>query len=331
MQGKQPSAPLSCLPANERAVQTNLPLPYMKQRCLLSALLAALLLPLSNHGETQTALTVELWPGQAPGENGNIGEERDMTKPGDGLVAGQAVVRLGNVSRPALTFYRPPPEIDTGTAVVVCPGGGYHILAMDLEGSEVCQWLNSVGVTGVLLKYRVPKRPGIEKHSAALQDAQRALGLVRHRAAQLGIDPNRIGVLGFSAGAHLSAALSNNFEKRTYPAVDEADEISCRPDFALLIYPAYLSVKEENDRISPELKITAATPPTFIVMTQDDPVRVENALFYALALKNEKVPVQLHTYSSGGHGYGLRPSAQLVTTWPKRAEEWLRSRELLRN
>ncbi len=186
---------------------------------------------------------IALWPGAAPGDQGELGDERDMTKPTDRLVAGKPVVRLGNVSKPTLTLYRPAPGKDTGEVVMVCPGGGYSILAMDLEGTEVCEWLNSLGITGALLKYRVPKRPGLEKYAAALQDAQRALGLLRHQSKAYGFDPKRIGVIGFSAGGHLAAALSNNYDHRTYPAVDEADTASCRPDFTLLVYPAYLTVK----------------------------------------------------------------------------------------
>lgn len=273
--------------------------------------------------------TLPLWPNGAPGEKGEIGEERDMTKPTDNLIASKPVVRLGNVSKPTISIYRPPTDKDTGAAVVVCPGGGYSILALDLEGTEVCEWLNSIGVTGVLLKYRVPKRAGLEKHTAALQDVQRAVGLVRHRAREFGVDPQRIGVLGFSAGGHLSAAVSNNYEQRTYPAVDAADAASCRPDFAIIIYPGYLSVKDQGDKIAPDLTITTNTPPTFLAMAEDDPVRVENAVFYALALKNAKVPMELHIYPSGGHGYGLRPSNHLVTTWPQRAADWMRSRGLL--
>jgi acetyl esterase/lipase len=293
-------------------------------------ILTVLLLACPIYACAGPAATIELWPKDVPGEQGDIGEERNMTRPSDGLVDGKPVIRLGNVTRPTLAFYRPPPELDTGAAVLVCPGGGYHILASDLEGTEVCEWLNSIGVTGVLLKYRVPKRAGREKHAAALEDAQRALGMVRHRATEMGIDPARIGVLGFSAGGHLAAVLSNEFEQRAYPQVDESDNVSCRPDFVLLIYPAYLTVKEENDRIAPELNVTGATPTTFMVMTQDDPIRMENPLFYALALKTEKVPVELHIYSTGGHGYGLRRSDHLVTTWPSRAEDWLRSRGLLK-
>jgi acetyl esterase/lipase len=277
----------------------------------------------------QSLKVIELWSGTAPGEKGAIGEEHDTTKPTDGLVAGKPVVRLGNVSKPTLTLYRPAPGKDTGAAVVVCPGGGYSILAMDLEGTEICEWLNSLGVTGALLKYRVPKRPDLEKHVPALQDAQRALALLRQQSKVYGIDQKRIGVLGFSAGAHLAAVLSNNYDRRTYPAVDDADAANCRPDFTVLVYPAYLTVKEDNDKIAPELNITSNTPPTFIAMAEDDPVRVETGLFYAAALRKFKVPFELHIYPTGGHGYGLRPTQELVTTWPKRAADWMRSQGFL--
>jgi len=272
---------------------------------------------------------IPLWPKEAPGEQGRLGEEKDTSTEKSNKVAGQSVIRLGNVSRPTITVYRPAKDKDTGAAVVICPGGGYSILAYDLEGTEICEWFNSIGVTGVLLKYRVPKRPGLEKHTAALQDAQRAVGLVRARATEFGVDPKRIGILGFSAGGHLAAMASNNYEKRTYVAVDDADKGSCRPDFTFLIYPAYLTVKEQGDKVSPELPVTANTPQTFLVMTEDDGIRVECALFYYLALKQAKVPAEMHLYPTGGHGYGLRPSAHGVTTWPRRAAEWMQTRGLL--
>lgn len=275
------------------------------------------------------AASIPLWPAEAPGEKGAIGEEKDTSGPKSNLVQGKPLIRLGNVSKPTLTVYRPAKDKDTGASVIICPGGGYNILAYDLEGSEVCEWLNSIGVTGVLLKYRVPKRTGLEKHTAALQDAQRAVGLVRARAGEWGLDPKRIGILGFSAGGHLAAAACNNYDKRTYEPVDDADKQSCRPDFAVLIYPAYLTVKEQGDKVAPELPVTTNTPPTFLAMTQDDGVRVESALFYYLALKNAKVPAEIHLYPTGGHGYGLRPSQHAVTTWPQRAAEWMGTRGLL--
>lgn len=298
-------------------------------KTLLAALTQALLLPIAACC-AEAPEPIRLWPKDAPGEKGNIGAEADMTKPTDGLLAGQRVMRIGNVSQPTMTIFAPPKDKDTGAAVLVCPGGGYGILAWDLEGTEVCAALNSIGVTGVLLKYRVPQREGLEKHTAPLQDAQRALGLLRSRAKELGLDPQRLGVLGFSAGGHLAAVLSTRFDARTYEPLDAADRASCRPDFTILIYPAYLTLKDEGDRVAPEIKVTASTPPAFIVMTQDDPIRVETALFYSLALKNAKVPCELHVYPDGGHGYGLRPSNHAVATWPARAAEWMEKRGLLK-
>jgi len=274
---------------------------------------------------------IPLWPGSAPADTGDIGEEKDTTKPGQDGPKENYITRLGNVTKPTITVFRPPADKDIGAAVVVCPGGGYSILAMDLEGTEVCQWLNSVGVTGVLLKYRVPARKGLEKHTAALQDAQRAIGLVRDRAKEWKIDPKRIGVLGFSAGGHLAAAVSNNYAERTYPTIDDADKQSCRPDFTVLIYPAYLTAKDDSTKLAPELKVTPQTPPAFIVMTEDDPIHVENVYAYALALKNAKVKAEVHTYPTGGHGYGLRPSANPVSTaWPRLAAEWMKAQGFLK-
>lgn len=264
---------------------------------------------------------IPLWPGRAPGETNTVSTERDTSKPGERLVAGKAVIRLGNVSHPSITVYRPEAGKDTGAAVVVCPGGGYSILAWDLEGTEVCEWLNSIGVTGVLLKYRVPKR-----ENGPLQDTQRALGLVRHRAQEWGLNPQRIGVLGFSAGGNLAAELSANYGQRAYPAVDDADAVNCRPDFQILIYPAYLVQKDEPGKIPANVAVTTNTPPTFLLMAADDPVRVENVLGYSLALKQAKVPVELHVYPTGGHGYGLRPTKEAVTGWPNLAAQWMQGR-----
>lgn len=214
--------------------------------------------------------------------------------------------------------------------MVVFPGGGYQILAMDLEGTEICRWLNSIGVTAVLLKYRVPSPKGPPQYTHPLEDAQRAVGLVRYHAKEWGIDPNRIGVIGFSAGGDMAALLSNNFAKRTYSAVGPADAVSCRPDFTMLVYPAYLVDAKNNYKLAPELKVTRATPPTFLVQAEDDPVHVENSIYYFLALKKAGVPAEMHIYPAGGHGYGLRRTSKTVTTWPARAESWMRSLGVLR-
>ena len=278
--------------------------------------------------DASASTPVGLWPDRPPGDTNALPAEVDLTKPDENFVGGRRLIRLGNVSEPTLQVFRPPADKDTGATVLVCPGGGYHILALDLEGSEVCEWLNSVGVTGVLLKYRVPKRPGLEKHTVALQDAQRAMGVLRAMAGELRLDPKRIGVLGFSAGGHLAAALSTT-PVRAYPRIDAADDASCRPDFAVLIYPAYLTVKEDHDAVSPELKITTNTPPTFLSIAMDDPVRVEGAMFYSLALKQSGVPTELHVYPTGGHGYGLRRTDNPVTAWPDRVADWMKSQDLL--
>jgi acetyl esterase/lipase len=213
-----------------------------------------------------------LWPGAAPGEIAALPPEADITKATDQLVAGRRVIRLGNVSTPTITVYRPEASRDTGVAVLVCPGGGYYILAMDLEGTEVCAWLNSIGVTAVLLKYRVPAQPGQARQAAPLQDAQRALGLVRYHAAEWRIDARRIGVLGFSAGGHLAAMLASNHSSRAYPVVDAADAVSCRPDFTVLIYPAYLVADGTDGPVRPEVAPhRTETPPVFLAMAEDDP------------------------------------------------------------
>ena len=263
-----------------------------------------------------------LWPSGAPGEKGEIGPEQDTTKPQDNLIAGRPVIRLGNVSNPTITIYPAASAAKPGPAVVVFPGGGYHILAMDLEGTEVCEWLNSIGVTAVLLKYRVPRRQNMERYAAPLQDAQRALGMVRQRAKELGVDESKVGVLGFSAGAHLGATLAAQSAKRTYEPIDAADKLNCRPDFLALIYPGGM-VPRDKDELAAEVQVTSNSPPAFMVMTQDDPVRPENALLYALAMKKAGVPCELHLYPKGGHGYGLRKSKDPVTGWPTLAAAWL--------
>ena len=269
-------------------------------------------------------LTLNLWPHGAPGAPLSSGSEIDTTTTTDTLIAGKPVVRLGNVSTPTLTVYAPPQK-NSGAAVVVFPGGGYRILAIDLEGTEVCDWLNTVGITCLLVKYRVPDSGPYPKSSAALQDAQRALRIVRSHAGQWHIDAQRIGVLGFSAGAHLAAALSTHFDQRLYDPVDDRDKVSCRPDFAVIIYPGYLALAEQSFAPNPEIHVTSQTPPSFIVQAEDDPVHVENSTVYFLALKNAKVPAEMHLYANGGHGYGLRPTDLPITDWPKLVQTWLQT------
>lgn len=263
--------------------------------------------------------SILLFPKGAPGEVAKLTEK--SSSEGD-KIGGEPVLRMTDVSEPTITIYRAPDEVASGAAMVVCPGGGYNILAYDLEGTEICEWLNNIGVTAVLLKYRVPRREGREKHAAPLQDVQRAIGYVRAHAEKLDIDPNRIGVMGFSAGGHLSAMVSNNFAERTYPAVDAADKVSCRPDFCLLVYPAYLS--GDKFQLSPELKVSSATPPTMLIQAEDDNPHIYSSLFYYYALKEAGVPAWMHLYSKGGHGYGLRDTGAAVNEWPDRVEDWFR-------
>jgi acetyl esterase/lipase len=273
-------------------------------------------------------MTMPIWPGVAPGAPTNLPPEADLTTPKDGSPGGRSVIRLGNVVAPTITLYKAK-ESGPRPAVVVFPGGGYRILAIDLEGTEVCDWLNSAGVTCVLLKYRVPDTGPYPKSSAALQDAQRAVRLVRQHASEWGIDPNRVGVLGFSAGGHLSAAISNLYDKRLYDPIDDADKLSCRPDFSVVVYPGYLANADQNFAPNTEIHPTANTPPTFVVQAEDDPVHVENAVVYYMQLKNAKVPAELHVYAQGGHGYGLRRTALPVTTWPDEVEKWLHTIKVL--
>lgn len=272
--------------------------------------------------------TLNLWPHEAPGAGANPGPEVDINTAKDPLIAGRPIIRLTNVSTPTLTLYAPAGK-GSGAAVVVFPGGGYHILAIDLEGTEVCDWLTSSGIACILVKYRVPDSGPYPKSSAALQDAQRTVGLVRAHAAEWHIDPHRIGVLGFSAGGHLLAALSTHFEKRLYDPVDAEDSLSCRPDFAVIVYPGYLADAERNFAPNPDIQVTAQSPPTFIVQTEDDPVHVESSIVYFSALKKAKVPAEMHIYAEGGHGYGLRPTELPVTGWPRLVEAWLRTIHVL--
>lgn len=288
----------------------------------VTALSSSLMAQPSGWPPAPEHVTLPVWPGAAPGAPTDLAPEANMTTAKDNVVGGRLVYRVGNVASPTITLYKAKSEVPS-PAVVVFPGGGYRILAIDLEGTEVCDWLNSAGVTCVLLKYRVPGTGPYPKSAAALQDAQRTMGLVRQHAAEWGIDPKRIGVLGFSAGGHLSAAISNLYEKRLYDPIDDADKLSCRPDFSVVVYPGYLANADENYAPNADIHPTANTPPTFIVQAEDDPVHVENAVVYFMQLKNANVPAELHVYAQGGHGYGLRRTALPITGWPHEVETWL--------
>lgn len=272
--------------------------------------------------------TLRLWPGPSPDEPANMLSRRESITTSPRRVAGQPILRLGNVSTPTLTLYKARSK-SSAPAIIVLPGGGYGILAINLEGTEVCQWLNSIGVTCILIKYRVPGSGPYPKSALALEDAQRAMGLVHLHSADWGIDPHRIGVLGFSAGGDLAALLSNHFAKRLYAPIDAADNLSCRPDFTALIYPGYLVVADREFSLDPAVQPSADSPPTFLVQTEDDPVHVENALTYFMALKKAGVPAELHVYAKGGHGYGLRRTSLSVTTWPQAMEIWLHTIHVL--
>jgi acetyl esterase/lipase len=298
---------------------------YLRSALLLSAAIFLCCISKTQTPSWQPApgrTQIPIWPKGVPDAKPNPPAEADTTTSKDNLIAGKPLIRLGNVSTPTLTLYQPTTK-STGAAVVVFPGGGYHILAMDLEGTEVCDWLTNSGIACIILKYRVPDSGPYPKSSAALQDAQRAVGFVRSHAAEWHIDPHRIGVLGFSAGAHLAAALSTHFDQRLYDSTDAADSVSCRPDFAVIVYPGYLAIAEQDMAPNPEILPTEKTPPSIIIQAEDDSVHVENATVYFLALKNAKVPAELHIYAEGGHGYGLRPTNQPVTHWPKLVETWL--------
>ena len=279
---------------------------------------------------------VPIWPGAVPDAQPVPGPEAVLSN-ADWVVAGKPFAFVVNVSQPTMTVY-PAKGPNAEVAVVVFPGGGYNALAIDLEGTEICDWLNANRITAVLLKYRVPTKPKVGPYSEspqALEDAQRTLGLVRLHAADWHINPHKIGVIGFSAGGHMVAATSTHFEKRAYAAVDAADQESCRPDFAIALYPGHLSPFQPDDpgswrhenqlELNPNIVVTSNTPPTFLLQAQNDPVDdIRNSMAYSLALRNAKVPVELHLYAEGGHGFGLRRTKFPITEWPELVGTWLR-------
>lgn len=299
----------------------------------LSACLGALLVAPATGAEEQ--LVLPLWPGAVAGDSGTMGPER-VRAPAEAPT--KDAKWITNVTKPTVTVFRPAPEKNTGTAVVICPGGGYWNLAWDLEGEEVAAWLNRAGMTGFVLKYRVPRRPGQPEALPApgpLLDAQRAIRLVRSRAAEWGVATNRIGILGFSAGGHLAVATATQFDQRTYEPVDESDSLSCRPDFAVAVYPGYFiaqqpaGVEINQDVLAPYMRIPTNTPPILLVHASDDRMAgVENSLVMYLALKRANVPAELHAYAQGGHGFGVRQSSLPCSTWTDRCVGWLRSQGL---
>jgi acetyl esterase/lipase len=284
-----------------------------------------------SSGHTQ----VSIWPGKPPDAHVQRVTGPESVTASKGLIGGKPVLVVSNVSQPTMTVYSPQ-GTNTGVAMVVFPGGGYQVLAMDLEGTEICDWLTSRGITAILLKYRVPLERSDQYSQPtplALEDAQRTLGLVRYHAAEWHIDPHKIGVIGFSAGGHMVAATSTNFKKRSYPAVDAADRESCRPDFAIACYPGHLWGGGDKGvfKLNPKVPVTTNTPPTFIVMAEDDHVdHVEQALTYYIALKKAGVPVEMHLHTQGGHAFGMRRTKYPITNWPQLVETWLQTIGMIR-
>lgn len=279
-------------------------------------------------------IVVDLWPGKTPGDIGIKGQEKSRIH--QSPIVGPTRL-ITNVTKPTLTIYQPSRETNTGTAMVICPGGGYWDLYWELEGEEVAAWLNSLGMTGIILKYRVPRRPGEvrgEPPLGPLLDAQRAVSLVRSRASEWGIDARRIGMVGFSAGGHLALATATGFAQRKYDRIDAVDDVSCRPDFAVLCYAGYLKAKDK-DEIWPGLQIPADTPPILLAHASDDTSKIggsepDNSAIMYLALKRAGVPVELHIFANGNHDFGVRDNAKLASGWRQLCVNWLRSFDFLR-
>lgn len=281
-------------------------------------------------------LVVDVWPGDAPDAIGKIGAEKTLMSPRldhKQVEVTEPTRMVTNVSQPTITICRPPKDNATGTAMLICPGGGYWNLYWQLEGEEVAAWLNSQGITGIILKYRVPRQPDEVKTEPArrpLLDAQRAVSLVRSNAKQWGIDPQRIGIIGFSAGGHLALATATRFEQRAYPKIDAVDEVSCRPDFAVLCYPGYLKAKDKEE-LAPWLHIPAGTPPIFLAHGGDDLISSpEQSVVAYLALKQAGIPAELHIYASTAHDFGVRASDNPCSAWTEACVAWLKHQGLLK-
>ena len=260
-----------------------------------------------------------LWPDGAPGVAADAPEETVK----EHWTEAHHNRHISRVSKPTVQLFKAPAENNTGASVVICPGGGYHILAWDHEGVQVAVWLNSVGVNAVLLKYRVPSKKGELVGFAPLQDAQRAIRYTRIHAEEWGIDPQRVGILGFSAGGNLTALASTQYKVKAYEPVDDIDQLSARPDFSVLVYPAYCYDKEKKALMA-NVPVDADTPPAFLVHAQNDPIDPLSSLYYYMALTEHKVPGELHVYPQGGHGYGMWDKGFNVNTWPARCAAWLR-------
>lgn len=293
-------------------------LPTRVISCFLLAVLGALCAVVDG---AEPQWTVNVWPGTAPGESGDMAAETEQPRRPD---EAKPVKRITNVSVPTLSVYVPQDVPANGAAVIICPGGGYNILAYDKEGTEVAEWLNSIGVTGIVLKYRVPRRSETMPQIAPLQDVQRSVRLVRHNAEKWSVDPERLGVLGFSAGGHLTVMAGSHYAVRTYDPFDTVDRLSARPDFLIPIYAAYLTEEEKGEQLCDYLRLGAQTPPMFLAVAYNDKERAVAAARLFIALKEVGVNAELHVYSGGGHGFGLRPSRYPAHTWPDRCADWLR-------
>ena len=271
---------------------------------------------------------MELWPGPVPGDVGIDGEEKSRIH--DSRYVGNTLL-ITNVTRPSLTVHLPPPEKNTGTAMLICPGGGYWDLFWELEGEEVAACLTSRGIAGIILKYRVPRRPGDAKGvppAGPLSDAQRAVSIVRSHATEWRIDPDRIGMVGFSAGGHLALATATGFNGRSYPKIDAVDDASCRPDFAVLCYSGYLK-DTDCDRISDGIHIPPDTPPVFLTHAGDDSESdVAHSVIMFLALHRAGISTELHVYAAGEHDFGVRRNEKLPSSWPELCLNWLSSMDL---
>ena len=273
-------------------------------------------------GQSKQTKIIKLWPGDFRAGKLDVGPEKDMTKATDDLIAGNRIIRLGNVSDPELHLFLPPIHRRNGTSVLVCPGGGFSILAWDLEGTEVATWLNSIGITACVLKYRTPTRNEKTPWLMPLQDTQRAISLMRHHANDWGVDERQVGVLGFSAGA--VGAMRAGVSTRKYPPLDEVDKRSSKPDFTILIYGGGLLDKSTNQLMS-DLKFNSEMPPAFLIHAFDDFVPIENCLRLVEAYKKVNVPVEFHLFREGGHGYGIREIPTVpVTRWTSQCEAWLK-------
>ena len=261
-------------------------------------------------------LTLQLWPKSALAANASVETERPEPDRGD------SVIRISHITDPTIMIFRPEQSQSKSPAVIICPGGGYDYLALNKEGTKIAKWFNSIGITGIVLKYRAPNQ-----RNNAFKDIQRAMRVVRYNADQWKIDPDKIGCIGFSAGAHLCARLSGDFDNKIYTSVDEKDALSCRPDFTILMYLA--GVVDNRNNLNQEIKIRSKNPSAFIVQTQDDPVHVENSIYYYAALQKAKVPSELHIFPSGGHGYGMEAGDSAVSIWPQLCEKWLRQNGII--